>query len=82
MLSVSKAPVFLRGRLSMFKIVVTEDVRNELVFHDLLHQQPYQLRARNTALFCRLLEILHLHFDNDTLDCHYASPMCFVPLLG
>lgn len=81
MLSVSKAPVFLRGRLSMFKIVVTEDVRNELVFHDLLHQQPYQLRARNTALFCRSLEILHLQFDNDILDRHYASPnvLCGFP---
>jgi hypothetical protein len=74
MLSISKPPVSLRGWLGMCQIIKTENIRNEFVSHDLLHQQSHQLRTRNTTFLRRLLQILHIQFDNDTLDRHCASP--------
>ena len=51
----SKASILLRVRLNVRQVVVTENRRNEIVVHNLLHHKSHKLGAGDSAFLCRLL---------------------------
>jgi hypothetical protein len=62
--------------------VTTQNICDEFILHHLLHHSPHKARARDTALFCSLLEILNFQWDDDILDGHQSVPNApFAPLI-
>ena len=79
--SIPKASIPLRGRFNVRQVVLTENLRNEFVVHNLLHHISHEFGAGNSALLCGLLQILTFQWNDDILDGHNMSPRGIAPSL-
>jgi hypothetical protein len=71
-ISISKASIPGRYRFGWHS-AITQNICDQFLLNHLLHHSPHESRARDTALFCSVLEVLNFQGDDDILNSHSQS---------